>query len=459
MGTISFGGLATGLDTNSMISQLMDLERQPLANLEKQKSYYSSRLNAFSGFDTKLKALAEKAAAIDTGDAVKSYSATAASSDYFSVTGSSTAEPGSYQVEVVSLAQVEKDVSQGYADKSAADFGTGDLSLQVNGGSAVAITIDSSNNSLEGIAAAINDADAGVSATIINDGTDTPYRLVLTGDAVPDGADGATQSISLDTSGLSGGTATAPSFTVAQYAQQSHIKVDTIDIYGKENSFTEAIPGVTLDLAKTNASGESTLVTVAQDRDATKTKIQEFVSAYNAVFSFVDAQSSADWGRDASFRSAKRKLQDLLVTSVDGAGSYTSLAQLGIETDKKTGQLTIDSTQLDDALSTDMDGVAKLLAGWDNGDGTTTTGIAQQFSDYLDQMTDSTDGLYASKKEATDSTLKSLDGSIERMTARLDQREKTMRAKFNALEQLVSGLNAQSSYLTQSLASAPKIGG
>ncbi len=88
---------------------------------------------------------------------------------------------GSYQVEVVDLAQVDKEVSQGYADKTAPNFATGNLSLTVGSASPVDIAIDSTNNSLEGVMNAINGADAGVTASIINDGTNAPYRLVLTG--------------------------------------------------------------------------------------------------------------------------------------------------------------------------------------------------------------------------------------------------------------------------------------
>ncbi|MBU0960306.1 MAG: flagellar filament capping protein FliD, partial [Proteobacteria bacterium] len=107
------------------------------------------------------------------------------SDTYFSVTAGSDAQAGSsYQVEVVSLAQVQKDVSQGYADKSANSFGTGELTLSVGANTPITITLDETNNSLEGIMKAINDTDSGVNASIINDGTDSPYRLVLSGEDV-----------------------------------------------------------------------------------------------------------------------------------------------------------------------------------------------------------------------------------------------------------------------------------
>lgn len=445
MGTINFGGLATGLDTESIISSLMQIERQPLDKLETEKAYYQNRLTAFSEFDTKLKAFMSAMEDLDTGDEVRSYSATSASEDYFKATGTSSALPGSYQIEVVDLAQLEKQISQGYADKTTSTFGTGTLNLTVDG-TLHNITIDSNNNSLEGIAGAINDADAGVTASIINDGTGTPYRLVITGDAVQDTADGATQAITLDASGLSGGTDANPTTSVVQYAQKAHIKVDTIDIYSTNNTLDEAIPGVTLDLTKSNATGETTNLTVGIDKEGTKEKVNAFVTAYNEVLTFISAQSDADWANDASFRSVKRKIQDLLVTTVSTGGTYTSLSSMGVETDQKAGTISISTTDLDAAIAADYDSVVALFGG-----GTGFDGIAKQFSDYLETATDSVDGIYASKKDATDSTLKSLDLSIERWELRLETRESNLRRQYEALELLVSELNSQGSYLTNAL--------
>ncbi len=117
----------------------------------------------------------------------------------------------------------------------------GTLSLTVGDADPVEIAIDAENNSLEGMMQAINDADAGVTASIINDGTSSPYRLVLTADEVA-------QAVTLDTSGLAGGTYANPAFTETQTGQKAHVRVDGIDIYGTANSVKEAIPGVTLDL-------------------------------------------------------------------------------------------------------------------------------------------------------------------------------------------------------------------
>jgi flagellar hook-associated protein 2 len=441
--SITFGGLATGMDTESIITELMKIERFPIDRLKKDQAYYNNRLDAFSQLDGKLKGFLEKAEAIDTRAELKSPSVNSSSEDYVSVTADSKAQLGSYQLTVLDLAQQQKDVSQGYADKSASTFGTGSLSLTV-AGVASTITIDATNNSLEGIAQAINDAGLGVGAAVINDGTDTPYRLVLTGESV-------SNSFTLDASGLSGGTAANPTMSNTQVAQQAHFLLDGIDVYSDSNTVNSAVPGLSIELLKADDQATTTL-NVSSDNDATTEKIKEFVTSYNEIITFIADQKSAGWGNDSAFRSIKRGLQNLLV-SQQGDGAYTSLSQIGFET-QRDGTITLNSSSLSSALANDYDSVIGLFSG-----DSSVEGIGSKFATYLDTLTDSVDGLYAGRKETTDSNNRRIDQRILNMEARLEQKEKTLRAQFSAMEDLVSGLNAQGGYLLQQLASMPTIGG
>lgn len=441
--SITFGGLATGLDTEAIVTELMRVERFPIKRLENDQSYYKSRLNAFSELDGKLKDFLAAAEAIDTTAELNSPSIKTSSEDYLSASATGTADVGSYQVTVENLAQQQKDVSQGYADKTSATFGTGSLSLTV-GGEASSIMIDSENNSLEGIAGAINEADQGVQATIINDGTASPYRLVLTGESVSD-------SFSLDSSGLSGGTDVNPTMTNTQVGQPAYITIDGIDVYSDSNTLDSSIPGLSLELLKED-TGVSTTVNVSADKDSTKEKIQGFVDAYNGIINYIAEQKSADWGNDSAFRSIKGRLQDMLVTVQSGGGAYSSLSQIGFETERD-GTISINSTSLSNALTEDYEGVIGLFSGTAGNDG-----ISTQFAAYLEQMTDTATGLYAGRKESTDSNLRRIDQRILSLEARLEQKEETLRAKFSAMESLVSGMNSQSSFLTQQLAAMPTIG-
>ncbi len=442
--SITFGGLATGIDTDAIVSELMKIERAPIDRLEKDQAYYKNRLEAFAELDSKLKTFLEKAEGIDTRVELNSPAIKSSSEEYVAVTADSKAQLGSYQLTVLDLAQQQKDVSQGYADKTASTFGTGTISLTV-AGVATPISIDTTNNSLEGISQAINDADLGVSAAIINDGTDQPYRLVLTGNNVSD-------SFSLDTSGLSGGTDTNPAMSNTQPAQQAHILLDGIDVYSDSNTVDSSIPGLSIELLKAD-SEVATTVNVSKDNEATTDKIKDFVNAYNDIVTFIADQKETGWGSDSAFRSIKRRLQSLLVTPQEGGGAYSSLSQLGFET-QRDGTIKINNTTLSSALTDNYDDVVGLFSG---GDG--VEGISSKFSSYLETMTDSVDGLYAGRKETTDSKMRSIDQRILNMESRLEQKEKTLRAQFSAMEELVSGLNAQGGYLLQQLASMPSLGG
>lgn len=433
--SITFGGLATGLDTNAIIDALMQIERRPIDRLEREQSYLKSRLDAFKSFDGILAKLQSKFEALDSQDEVRSYAAKAGTDEFFGVSTSGTAIPGNYQIEVQNLAQLQKDVSGGYASSTEPAFGQG--AITING---VDITYD--GDSLSSLVDKINlantgDTPTGVSASIINDGV-TGYRMVLTGDD-------ASTSFTVSGNETTAGTYAAPTFTNVQSAMQASILVDNIQIKSDTNTFDEAIPGITLDLTKANAVGEKTSLNVTVDKEAVKTKINDFVKAYNEVFDFIARQSESDWGKDSSFRSVKRRLQDLLTTPVGVSGSYTMLSQLGLKTERD-GTLTVSDAQLTEAIDNDLDGIAKLLAGE-----TGVDGISTLFKGYLDSMTDSSDGIYASRKETTDSSLRRIDLNILRLEDRLEQKEKNLRAQYSALEELVSVMNSQSAYLSQQL--------
>ncbi len=441
--TIQFGGLASGLETGNIIEQLMEIERTPITRLEADKTWLNNRLDAFTELDTKLKSFADKIKNLNFSSTLLQRTAKQSSSEYLSATVNSKATTGaSYQVEVQSLAQVQKSVSAtGYADKTSAIFGSGTLKLTI-GSKTHDITINNTNNSLEGIAKAINGADLGVSAALINTGNaTTPYHLTLTGEDV------ATE-FSLDASGLSG---TALSFGApVQEAKNAELVIDGIAISSKSNTLTEAIPGVTLDLLKAEV-GKTTTLNISVDKDNIKSSISAFAEGYNEVVSFITSQSRINGskagvlGGDASINVVKRRLQNMLTEPTANSGIFRAMSQLGFETEKD-GTLNLNETTLTKAINTNLDDIATLLAGEDG-----VTGVATKFKNYLYDMTNSGTGLLKTKKDSIESNVKKIGTRITTVEARLVKRQKTMEAQFSAMETLVSGLNSQSTYLTQQM--------
>ncbi len=236
--TISFGGLATGLDTTALIGALMSAERAPLSRMEADKVWLNNRLAAFTEFDGKLNGFLENIKNIGDRDQYFKRQITSSSEDFFTATASNEAlNNTSYQVKVESLAQVQKSYSNavdgvgndiGFSSKTAQVLGTGAFVVNIDGEDHT-IDITAENNTLEGLMQAINDADIGVSASIINDGTDSPYRLTLTGQTVG-------SAFTTNSSGLVGGTESFQDFTQSQAATQAHIIVDDLDIYSSSNT-------------------------------------------------------------------------------------------------------------------------------------------------------------------------------------------------------------------------------
>ena len=442
--TIQFGGLATGLDTSSIIDQLMELERRPLSLLEKDKTWLNSRLQAFTELDTKLKSFADSITNLGDANTLLQRSIRQSSDALLTARVDSNAQAGaSYQVEVVSLAQVQKSVSAGVASKTDAVFGVGTMSLTLDGdGTAHTIDIGDGQNSLTGIMNAINTADLGVTASIINDGSATPFRLVLTGND-------PAKSFTLDATGLSGGIVLNLGAPVQQ-ATRAHVRVDTIDIYSDSNTLTEAIPGVTLDLLKASV-GTTTSLNVGINRDSIKATIEAFAKGYNEVVGFITSQSTMNGakggvlGGDSGIGTIKRRLQTMLTQPLSNSGVFTALSQLGFET-QKDGTLKVNEKTLNAAIDENLDSVTSLLAG-ENG----VDGIAGHFQDYLETLTDSVSGLLKGRKDSIDSNLRRLDTRITSMEMRLEKRQQMLERQFSAMETLISGLNAQSSYLSQQM--------
>ncbi|SDD74160.1 flagellar filament capping protein FliD [Desulfuromonas thiophila] len=426
MSTITFSGLATGLDTESLISSLIEVERAPVTLLESKVEYLEARNETYSNCNTLLGELASAVNAFDSASDFNSWQVLTASSAPFSATVGGYAKAGSYQVEVLSLARQQKDISaEGFVSSTTAEL-SGSLIIGET-------TLTYENQSLMDLADLINDADTGVTASIIDDGSDAGLRLVLTADnaaTTPDIL--GSGSISID-SARDGHTLEG---------SLARLMVDGIEITSDSNTVTGAIYGVSLDLTGLSSDGAQ-LVQVKSDPNAIVEKIDSFVSTYNEFLTFIDEASAADSSLGTTFRGIERKLQTLLSNRSSTSGSYNSLAALGFTTDSKSGELSYDSTTLSTALSTNLSDLQSLFVG-----DADSPGLAKQISSYLDDQLDSSTGFSASRIASNDANIERLNTSIERMETRLEKREETLTAQFNALELLVSELNSQSEYIT-----------
>lgn len=426
MATIQFGGLASGLDTASIVTAIMDAERTPVVTKEEEIDYLEAQNESFDAFSDLLAAVNSAVGMLDSSSDFNAYQATTNRDDALQVTTSSYTKPGSYQVEVLSLAQQQKDVSsEGFASSDEATL-SGSLQIGV-------CEISYTDISLSDLVEQINGADAGVTAGLVDDGTENGLRLVLTADdasLTPDIV--ASGSITIDS------VANGHTFE----GSMAHIKVDGLDIYSETNTVTQAVYGVTLNLVGVDAVGETTYLQVASDTSTISENVDAFVSAYNDLLTYIDDAWEADPSLGNEFRQLERSLQGLLTTTVDLGSGYNSLAALGFETDPKTGLLSHDASVLNDALAQDPAAVEAVFVGTAD-----QPGAFAQLGRYLSEQVSPTIGFAASKTASNDTQINALQQEIERMELRLEKREETLYAQYNALELTMAELNSQADYL------------
>jgi flagellar hook-associated protein 2 len=176
--SISSPGIASGLDVNGIVAKLMELERIPLTRLTTKEANYNAKLTAYGSIKGALSSLQTAAAALAATTTFNAKSVAVSDATVVTASASSAAAAGSYTLSVTQLAKFHTLRSTTNYAATTDTFNTGTLAISIGGGAAVNVTIDSNNNTLAGIRQAINDSQAGVTATILNDGTTN--RLVLT---------------------------------------------------------------------------------------------------------------------------------------------------------------------------------------------------------------------------------------------------------------------------------------
>ena len=358
---LSSPGIGSNLDVNSIVTQLMALERRPLTQLDSKEAAFQAQLSAFGSLKGAVATFQSALAGLRSPSRFESFRALTGNAAVVAASAATTAAAGNYTVNVNTLAVPQVLQAAGVASTSASGS-TGSISLQLGNGALHSITVDSSNNTLAGLRDAINAAQDDIEAVIVNDGSTTPNRLLLTASK-----GGTTNQITL-THTLNAGVLkdALDGVTEAQAAVNASVTVNGVAISGAANQLVDAIPGVTLTL---NGTGTTT-VTVSRDTAQTQTAVQTFVKAYNdlsATVSTLTAYNAAT-GRggllvgNSTAINVMTQLRATAGSALAGiAGDLTRLSQIGIEFDRN-GRLTLDSARLNSAIANKPDEIASLFA-------------------------------------------------------------------------------------------------
>jgi flagellar hook-associated protein 2 len=458
---LNVGGLASGLDTNSIISQLMAIERQPRDMLAHQATVHAARQSVLSDFQTRLRSV-ELAAQGLRSVSLWSQTQSASTSDPTRISASilsgAGAGIGGYQVEVSQLAN---SAQRTYAFARPASAGT----ITIDGHA----TAVAAGAAIGDVVSAINtDPRATVYAAATDSGT-----LVLSSRATGDTGAGFI-AVSDGTGGLTEQAAKA------KQGRDALFTVDGVAGSASSNDVTNAIAGVRLTLAGVTTTSGPITVTVrppSADSDAVRRKLQAFVDVYNSTVDAITARltertvpnAATDADREAGMLNGDTTLTGILTqmrqavyTAVPGlASGMSSLSDIGvstgdasstISTDALEGKLTIDPAKLDAALASNPDGVRDLLAGPAN-----VGGWARAFESVV-HSADTTGGTLDVAIDSEGDEVKRLQSTMADMDARLALRQQTLQAQFTAMETALSQSQQQSQWLSGQIASLPQAG-
>ena len=471
---ISSTGVGSGLDVESIVTQLMAIERRPVTLLQNAATDLKAQLSSFGQMQSYMSAFRDKASALTSTTLWGQTVATASDTTAVSVSTGSSASAGSYSISVSKLAASQTVTSTAYA-ASTSVVGEGSLSIELGtwsgdpatafsakaGSSPVSITIGPTETSLASIRDKINAAGAGVTASIVNDASGARLSLRSTSTGLENGfrvtatetVDDGNPATGLSALGYNGEGLSPMSLN--QKALNAEAKINGIDIVSASNTLANVADGLTVKLLKTTTSAVD--VSVTQDTDAVKTAINGFVSAYNDLNGFIrtqtkynpDSKVAGTLQGDRTAVGLQNQLRSVLRDSSTASALYTRFSDVGIEI-QKDGSLQVKAAKLTDALGNLAD-LRKVLASTDDSTAT-STGIVQRFKLFADQVLD-TDGALQTRTDGLNLSVKLNSQRQDALNSRMDETEKRLRAQYQTLDANMAKLSQLSGYVNQQLSS------
>jgi len=432
------GSGANQIDVQSLLDQAIAADQAPIEALQQQQNTIQNQTSALQSLETDIQSLQTAATALSSSTgAINSFTATSSNPNVLTASADTTAASGTHTITISSLATTSSYYSAAVASSSTT-VGTGSFQIAIGSNAPITITVDNTDNTLNGLAAAINQKNAGVTANVIND------------------ANGARLAILSNTSGTSGdliisNNTTGLGFTKAVTGANASLNVDGVPISSTSDTVSGVIPGVTLNLL---GAAPSTPVTVslAPDGNQATTAINTFVSAWNKVIqdlnSEFDVTSSGTGGgpleSDSTVRNAQEQLLAAISYSITGNNGLVNLESIGVNSNND-GTLSVDSATLSNALNNNYGSVQNLLQG--------ASGLATNLGTVLNQLTDPSQGSITLDLQGLSQTSQSLGQQISDMQAQLTTQEQTLTAQFAQVQTALQELPLLQQQITAQLGS------
>ncbi|MDZ4660880.1 MAG: flagellar filament capping protein FliD [Pseudomonadota bacterium] len=444
MANISFQGINTGLPPN-LIEKIMEAERMPIQNLELKKGKTEIKLKLIQDLEAKVGGITGTLGELAGTRGFTDYELN--SSNPAVVTGivdPTKTSVGNWNIEVVEMPQKASAITNGFPDKDQSEVGVGYLSFVTADGDKE-VYIDGTNNTLQGVAAKINQAGVGIKATIINDRKDKdyPYKLVLASNHV--GEDNQIEYPKLYF--LDGDQDFF--FEDSKQAKNGVIKIDGFEMEISDTKVEDIIPGVTLEI-KGADPGKNVSVGVKENQEAVSGKVEGFVKAMNEVMGFVQTQNKMDkttdtsktLGGDSILRSVESRMHRIVQDPVLGTkGDIKRLNQLGIVF-TRAGTLDFDKDKFRNSLARNSAAVQAFFSG----DGY-STGFIQMVKRELGAILNASFGPIANRKKGLQHNISAAEDQIARKEKQLEKKEEALKKQFSRLEETMSKLKSQGASL------------
>lgn len=426
-------GIATGLDTETLVQQLMAIERRPLVLMQERKNLLQQQRDAWRDINTRLNNLRDRMAELSRTSLFEGRSAVSSAADVATASATRDAAEARYNIEVVQLAQSHRVAS---AKREGAIGYTGSAGLAVGDQASVEIQIDA-DDTVHTIAKKINEADVAVTARVI-DG-----RLVIQADETGKAHQLKFKGELWQKLCITGDDDEILKTAQLQSAQDAVFKIEGLTIARSSNKIDDVIEGVTFTL---QGEGE-TVIDIKRDEAAVLDAVRKFVEQYNSTMSFIQSRSS-DGGvlqGDTLLMRIAFQLRSDITAPMDGAGlAYNQLAAVGISIDRH-GTMTLNEAKLREALADDPEAVQKLFAATQDADG--FDGVTARLESRFQAWLQAGDGLLAARQKMFGDRMKAIDDSIEQMERRLEIREQNLMRQFIALEEVMAAFQTQAMWL------------
>lgn len=432
-------GLGQGIDVQQFVTLALSGDQANITQLQTQQSALNSQTTALSKITTDLNNLRSAAFTLtDPLGALNALTTTSSNSGVVTATAASSASAGTHNVTVTSLATTSSYYTN--ALPSSTVLAAGSFNVRVGTGTAATVTIDSTNNTLAGLAEAINTKGVGVQASVISDANGSRLALVSATTGLP-----GDLTVSGNTTGLS--------FTKAVTGSNASLVVDGVPISSTSNVVSGAINGVTLNL-QSAVAGTPVSITTSPDTSQAAAALNAFVSSYNTAVNDINAQfavlSDGSGGgpleADGSLREAQAALLAAVSYSTSGNNGAVNLASIGINLNND-GTLTTNAASLSSALASNIGGVQNFLQA-------TTTGFASNLSTVLRNLTDSTQGALGLDAKGISQSSQALSQQISDLQAALANKRQGLTLIYAKVNETLQELPLLQQQLTQQLASA-----